>query len=152
MSEHITDLEWTLESGTFANKDYSRDHAIRFKNGVALTVSAAVGYGGNPNAIDPEEVLVAAISSCHMLTFLAVAAVKGYTVQRYTDRAVGVLEKNAEGRISVTKATLYPVIEFAAERVPNPAELQDLHARAHRGCFVANSVRTEITIVSPAPA
>lgn len=147
MSEHVTQLQWQRNGGDFVAKTYSRDHLLSFKPGEALHVSAAPAYGGNPACVDPEEILTGALSSCHMLTFLAVAAVKGFVVESYADRAVGVLEKDADGRQSVTRVTLHPKVSFSG-REPTPEELSTLHERAHRGCFVANSVKTSVTIVS----
>jgi organic hydroperoxide reductase OsmC/OhrA len=147
MSEHITQLVWQRNGGDFVAKTYSRDHVLSFKPGEQLNVSAAPAYGGNAACVDPEEILTGALSSCHMLTFLAVAALKGYVVENYTDRAVGVLEKDAEGKISVTRVALHPKVSFSG-REPTTDELAALHERAHRGCFVANSVKTDVTIVS----
>jgi organic hydroperoxide reductase OsmC/OhrA len=91
---------------------------------------------------------VAALSSCHMLTFLAIASKKGFVVDDYRDEAVGVLEKNAEGRLAVTRVTLRPRIGFSGDRVPSVEEIERMHESAHRGCFIANSVRTEVTVAT----
>jgi len=147
MSEHRSTLRWQRLGGDFAAKTYSRDHTLEFKAGQQLKASAAPAYAGSADAADPEEMLTAALSSCHMLTFLALAAQKGFTVESYGDEAVGVLEKNPEGRLALTRVTLSPTIIFAGTG-PTEDELRVLHERAHRGCFVANSVKTEVTVAA----
>ena len=111
-----------------------------------MAASAAPDYKGDPGRVDPEAALVAAISSCHMLTFLALAAKKRFVVDSYVDDAVGFMEKNQEGRVAVTRVTLRPAIAFGGERRPSPADLDKLHHQAHEHCFIANSVRTEISV------
>ena len=98
------------------------------------------------SAVDPEEAFVAAIASCHMLSFLDLAARHGFTVERYADEAVGRLAKNAAGRIAVTLVTLHPRIEFAGDRQPTRGNIEDLHREAHAVCFIASSVKTEIRV------
>lgn len=154
MSEHRTSLRWTRTAADFDYKTYNRDHTVAFKNGQSLTMSAAVAYRGNPNHVDPEETLVAALSSCHMLTFLALAANRKLIVDEYTDDAVGYLEKNANGKLAITRIVLRPRITFAGDAQPDAQTLDQLHHKAHQECFIANSVLTEITVeqASPAPA
>jgi organic hydroperoxide reductase OsmC/OhrA len=98
-------------------------------------------------AVDPEEAFVASLSSCHMLWFLSISADRGFVVDAYEDRAVGVMARNAEGRVAMTEVTLRPQVAFAGMR-PAPAELDDLHAAAHRECFIANSVKTLVRVDS----
>ena len=102
-------------------------------------------------AVDPEEALVAALSSCHMLTFLYLAAKQGYVIDSYADEAVGVMTKNARGKLFVSKVALRPRIAFAGRKQPSAAELAELHHHAHEECYIANSVLTEV-VVDPAPA
>lgn len=146
MSEHRVQTIWQRTSTDFTYATYNRDHEWRFKGGVVVGASASPQYKGSPNMPDPEDAFVAALSSCHMLTFLAVAAKRGFVVERYEDAAVGVLEKNTEGRIAVTRVTLRPVIAFGGDKQPGAEELAGLHHRAHQSCMIANSVRTEVTI------
>jgi len=146
MSEHKVDLEWKRESERFTYDTYNRDHVVTFEGGARVPVSAAPAYRGNPALVNPEEGLVAALSSCHMLTFLAVAAKKRFIVDRYSDHAVGFLEKNQNGRLAITRVVLHPQVEFNGPTLPNPTEIAELHALAHSGCFIANSVTTEVTI------
>jgi organic hydroperoxide reductase OsmC/OhrA len=146
MSEHRADIHWQRDGVAFDYESYSRDHNWDFGHGLQVPASAAPEYLGHAERCDPEQALVAALSSCHMLTFLAIAAKKGFVVDEYHDQAVGVLEKNAEGRLAITRVTLRPRIRFGAERVPSADETRRMHESAHRNCFIANSVRTEVTV------
>jgi len=101
--------------------------------------------------VDPEEMFVASLSNCHMLTFLHVARLKGFVVTRYRDEAVGVMEKNAEGRMAVTRVTLHPEIVYEGRR-PTADETHALHHEAHEECFIANSVKTEVVVEEVEPA
>ena len=103
----------------------------------------------NPAGVDPEEAFVASISSCHMLTFVWLASRAGFAVATYRDEAVGTTAKNERGAVWVNRVTLSPQITYAGDRVPTPAELAQLHHNAHEGCFIANSVKTEIDISGP---
>lgn len=146
MSEHKVGLEWKRESEGFTYDTYNRDHVITFEGGASVTASAAPAYRGNPALVNPEEGLVAALSSCHMLTFLAVAAKKRFIVDRYSDHAVGFLEKNPQGKLAITRVVLHPRVEFSGPTAPTAKELVGLHEQAHSGCFIANSVTTEVRI------
>jgi organic hydroperoxide reductase OsmC/OhrA len=146
MSEHAISLEWKRESQVFTYDTYNRNHVVIFEGGTRVSASAAPAYRGDPALVNPEEAFVAALSSCHMLTFLAVAAKKRFVVDRYSDRAVGRLEKNDKGRMAVTQVVLHPQIEFGGSITPTPEEIAQLHEQAHAGCFIANSVTTEVKI------
>lgn len=146
MSTHTAFLSWRRSTADFEPATYDRNHTVRFENGQSLLFSAAPAYQGDAKAIDPEEAFVASLSSCHMLTFLAVAARKGLVVDTYRDSAVGLLEKNSEGRLAMTEVVLRPDIRFGGVGQPGPEELAALHQRAHRACFIANSVHTRIRI------
>lgn len=145
MSEHRAQIRFTHSSGHFADKSFSRDHQWLFKGDQTLLASSAPAYNGNPSAVDPEDAFTASLASCHMLTFLAIAAVKGFEVLSYADDALGTLDKNADGRMSMVKVVLRPRVVFG-ERQPGAEELAGLHERAHMNCFIANSVSTEVTI------
>jgi len=145
VSEHRCSIEWQRAGADFDYESYSRNHTWHFENGVSVAASAAPDFLGDPGRVDPEEALVASISSCHMLTFLALAARKRWTVESYRDAAVGTLEKNADGRLAVTRVVLHPQVEFA-EPAPNAEQLEKAHHQAHQHCFVANSVRTQIDV------
>ncbi|MCI1728843.1 MAG: OsmC family protein [Chiayiivirga sp.] len=146
MSEHRIALDWRRDGHASAHDTYSRAHTIRFSGGQALRNSSAPDYFGDAALANPEELLVAALSSCHMLTFLAVAAKRGFVVERYVDDAVGVLEKNSDGKPAVTRVRLRPQVEFGGEKQPDATELDNLHHKAHQHCIVANSVKTEVEV------
>jgi len=148
MSEHVATVAWKRESESFDYKSYNRDHTWSFDGDMQVRASAAPAYRGNPALVDPEEALVASLSSCHMLTFLALASQKGFVVDSYTDRAVGHLEKNSKGKLAITRVDLYPNIAFAGSNKPTSEQLAELHDRSHHECFIANSVLTEVQVKS----
>lgn len=151
MSEHHAKVVWQRQSADFTYATYNREHEWLFKGDVRVPASAAPQFRGSDRCPDPEDAFVASLSSCHMLTFLAVAAKRGYVVDRYEDAAVGHLEKNEQGKLAITRVELVPVIAFAGAKTPDAATLQQMHDAAHHECFIANSVRTVVT-VKPAPA
>jgi organic hydroperoxide reductase OsmC/OhrA len=146
MSEHKVTVDWERETPDFAYETYNRDHDWVFDAGVTVRASANPAYLGSETCVDPEEAFVASLSSCHMLTFLAIAARKRYVVDGYHDEAVGVLAKDAAGRLAVTRVALRPQVRFSGEKVPGPEELRQLHDQAHHACFIANSVKTEVVV------
>lgn len=146
MSEHKASIRWNRGSHRFTYEGYSRDHKWSFDGGQSLMASAAPAYLGNPEGVDPEEALVAALSSCHMLTLLAIAAKKGWVVESYEDDALGTLARNADGKLALTQVVLQPRIAFSGDRLPDADALQRLHQQSHEHCFIANSVRTTIRI------
>ena len=148
MSEHTAKISWSRGSRDFSYDTYSRDHTWTFGAGVQLQASAAPDYMGSAEKVDPEEAFVAALSSCHMLTFLAIAARKHLIVDSYVDAAVGYLEKDDEGTLCVTRVVLRPKVSFAAQSSPSASALEKLHQQAHEHCFIANSVRSSVTIES----
>ena len=148
MSEHSAQIAWSRDGAEFRYESYPREHRWRFDGGVEVPASASPQYLGGENAVDPEEALVASIASCHMLTFLSVAARKRIVVDRYEDSPRGYLEKNEEGRLAITRVVLRPRIEFA-EDAPDAALLEQLHELSHRNCFIANSVRCEVSVAAP---
>ena len=146
MSEHVVDVSWSRGEREFTYENYSRDHEWRFDGGVTVPGSANPAYlGTDSGTVDPEEAFVAALSSCHMLTFLAIAAKKRLVVDSYVDHAVGVMAKNEAGRMAVTRVTLHPEIVFAGD-APDEAALDRLHHLSHQECFIANSVTTEVVV------
>jgi organic hydroperoxide reductase OsmC/OhrA len=146
MSEHHASIRWVRCSESFAYPDYNRNHAWVFPGGTKIAASAATQFLGEPDCVDPEEAFVAAISSCHMLTFLAICARKRITVNSYRDDAVGYLKKNGQGKLSITRVTLKPDIAFDGEP-PDPDQMEQLHYLSHEECFIANSVNTEIKVI-----
>lgn len=149
MSEHRATIDWQRTSADFSYATYNRAHEWRF-NAATVPASATKEYRGEEARVNPEEALVAALSSCHMLTFLAVAAKRKLSLDSYHDEAVGVLEKNAEGKLAITRVTLRPKIVWSGGALVSAADLEKMHHDAHVGCFIANSVTTEVT-VEPQP-
>ena len=145
MSEHHATVEWERGAAEFEYRSYSRDHTWTFEGGVRVGASSSPEYLGSRNRVDPEKAYVAALASCHMLTFLAIAARKRLVVDRYEDAAVGFLERNADGKLAVTRVVLRPRVSFGG-RPPSPEGLEKIHALAHKECFIANSVRTSVTV------
>jgi organic hydroperoxide reductase OsmC/OhrA len=146
MSEHHARIHWQRSTAGFDFEGYDRTHAWEFGGGVRLDASSAPEFRGRAELPNPEEALVAALSSCHMLTFLALAARKRLVVDRYDDEAVGTLAKNADGKLAVTRVVLRPRVVFGGERSPTPDEAARMHEQAHGQCFIANSVRTDVAI------
>jgi len=147
MSEHHATTRWTRGEKPFGYETYPRTHRWIFGGGAELDASSAPEYFGDAALPNPEEALVMALSSCHMLTFLAVAARRRFTVDSYEDAAVGHMEKNESGRIAITRVELRPRVAFSGANRPTKDELAKLHEQAHHACFIANSVRTEVTVV-----
>ncbi|MDF2813054.1 MAG: peroxiredoxin [Microvirga sp.] len=148
--EYRATIRWARNGESFSDGRYSRGHAWSFDGGIEVPASASPSVVPLPfsleNAVDPEEAFVAAISSCHMLTFLAIAAKKRFVVDRYEDKALGLMTKNDGGKLYVSKVTLDPVIDFSGEKIPTPEQIADLHHLSHQECFIANSVLTEIVV------
>jgi organic hydroperoxide reductase OsmC/OhrA len=153
MATYRASVDWTLAEGEdFVAGRYSRGHSVVFEGGHAAPGTASSHVVGNKwsvaGAVDPEQMLVGSISACHLLSFLHVARNAGLTVTRYRDHAAGVMEKNGDGRLAVTRVTLRPQIDFVGG--PPSAEVLDrLHHEAHETCFIANSVKTEIVVEAP---
>jgi organic hydroperoxide reductase OsmC/OhrA len=145
VSEHRVNLHWQRTSEDFHYDRYNREHRVEFGGGLAITGSAAQEYRGKPEHPNPEEALVYAAASCHMLSFLAIAAKRKLVVDGYEDRASGVLAKNAEGRLAITRITLRPVITWAGE-APSHETLTRMHEASHRECFIANSLKSEVVV------
>ncbi len=146
MSEHKITLTWKRGDTPFEYQKYPRDHTWKFDGGHEMQASAAPAYLGNPKFVDPEEAFVASLSSCQMLTFLAVACKKKFVLDEYVDEAVGHMEKNAEGKLAITRVTLRPRLKFSGDKQPTAEELKEMNHAAHDQCFIASSVKTEVTI------
>ncbi len=145
MSEHTATIDWSLGEAEFTYKTYPRDHTWRFEGGVTVAASAAPAYMGSADRVDPEEAFVASLSSCHMLTFLALCAKHSLPVASYRDKAVGQLEKTDGGKLAITRVTLHPEIVFSGD-APDAETLAKLHHEAHELCFIANSVTTDVRV------
>lgn len=150
MSGYTVSVVWArAATEPFVDNRYSRGHEWRFDSGAVVTASSSPEVVPLPlsraDAVDPEEVFIAALSSCHMLFFLSYAARAGFVVDRYEDEAVGELGKDAEGRRAMTVVRLRPKITWSGAE-PDPSEVICLHERAHSSCFIANSVKSEVVI------
>ena len=146
--QYTTHVKWQRNAKPFEVKTYDRTHNIKFAGGIAVEGSAAPEFLGNAALVNPEELFTASISSCFMLTFLYMAALKGLVVEEYTAEAVGSLGKNAEGKMAMTEVVLKPHIQFSADKTPDAATLNDLFKKAHDNCFISCSVKTKVTVVS----
>jgi organic hydroperoxide reductase OsmC/OhrA len=149
MSEHDATIEWQRQGADFDYKTYSRAHTLTFDGGVHVPASAAPANvpatAKGPAGVDPEQAFVASLSSCHMLWFLHLACKAKLVVDRYIDHASGILAKDASGREAMTRVTLRPTVTFSG-RAPSAEEHAQLHDAAHHRCFIANSVKTEVTL------
>src|SRR3954464_5053752 len=156
MAEHHATIRWEQAGGPFAKRQYSRAHTWSFDGGI--TVPAAASPHAVPvqftdeAAVDPEEAYVAAIASCHLLSFLPLAALAGFEVLRYEDEAVGRMTKNERGKYWVSEVELRPRISWAEGKSPSPEQLAEMHHRAHEECYIASSGRTEIRVAEPSAA
>jgi organic hydroperoxide reductase OsmC/OhrA len=154
MADYVATIDWSLTAAPedFLRGRYSRAHSIAFDGGVTIpgspSPSVVPAPWSDPSAVDPEELLVAALSNCHMLTFLHKAREAGYVVTGYRDEARGVMRKTAEGKIALTRVTLRPEIVFKGA-APDATTLDALHHAAHEDCFIASSVKTEVVVEAP---
>lgn len=152
MHKYEAQVSWNRDGAKFSDNRYSRGHEWSFDGGAKVMGSSSPASVPVPfsvvEAVDPEEALVASTSSCHMLWFLSIAAQRGYIVECYVDEAFGVLGKNAEGKIALTRITLRPKVEFSADKLPSAEELSSLHEAAHEECFIAHSLRSEVVVES----
>ena len=155
MHEYTVQIHWQRQGAAFTDKRYSRGHEWHFDGGVTVPGSSSPLSVRAPYsvvaAVDPEEAFVAALSSCHMLWFLDIAARAGWVVDDYCDDAVGVMTANAQGKPWMSLVTLRPRIVFAGDTQPDASEVARLHHVAHEECYIANSVRTEVRVELPLP-
>ena len=148
MATHEATVDWQRGDANFLDNRYSRRHDVAFDGGVSFAMSSAPSVvpvpRSDPAAVDPEEAFVAALASCHLLSFLYVAAKSGFVVDSYLDHAVGTMAKNARGKAFVSKVVLKPVVTFAGDAKPSAEQHAALHHQAHDECFIANSVLTDV--------
>jgi organic hydroperoxide reductase OsmC/OhrA len=148
MDEYVAEVIWARNGQDFISNNYSRKHILRFDGGIDVPGSSSPHVVPTPlselAAVDPEEAFIASLSSCHMLWFLSIAAKRKLCVERYTDKAVGVMAKNPQGKLAITLITLKPEVQFTGEKIPTIEQIHEMHHQAHNECFIANSVRTEI--------
>lgn len=150
MHQYRATITWQHTNGKFTAGQYSRKHLWHFDGGLEIPASASpqivpAPYS-NPSAVDPEEAFIASLASCHMLWFLSLAAKNNYIVQSYEDAAEGTMEENGEGEVAITKVVLKPEVRFGPKSKPSQRTFDQLHDQAHKKCFIARSVKTEIII------
>ena len=150
MSSHGCVVEWSRGDAPFTCGQYSRAHEWRFDGGAVVRGSSSPHSvrvpWSDPQAVDPEEALVAATASCHMLWFLSLAAEQGYVVDGYTDAAEAQLGPIGFGRQGILAIVLRPQVTFSRGREPDDAAVHQLHEVAHERCYIANSLRSEVRV------
>lgn len=151
MSQHTAVIEWQRGDQPFSDNKYSRAHNWTFDGGAVVRGSSTPSAMIPPplsdeTAVDPEEALVAAVSSCHMMFFLAYARKDGFVVDGYRDAAEGTLGKDERGKMSITDIVLRPAVNWSGDKVPDATQILDLHHRAHEACYIGNSVRSTVTV------
>ncbi len=147
MSEISIGLTWKLGDGKMTPENYSNVHEIIFTPKFKITADSAPDWRGNEINCNPEQTLAASLSSCHLMTFLALAAKMKWPVKSYKDKAIATLGKNSKGQMSVTKLELNPKVEFSNNFIVNPNEMKKVQDRAHRYCFIANSLSDEVKVL-----
>jgi len=149
MSNYSAKVVWEKSATeNFIDNKYSRAHRWSFDGGITVAASSSpqvvpLPYSVEAN-VDPEEAFIASLSSCHMLFFLSIAAKRGYVVEVYTDNAEGLMERDVDNRISMTKVTLKVAVQFSTQKRPNLQQLEKMHHLSHQQCFIANSVKSEV--------
>ena len=146
MSDLAIELHWERASSVLQAGAYSNEHTVQYNNRYDLPVDSAPDWGGNPDNTNPEQALASALSSCHMMTFLALAAKAGWPVASYHDYAEAHLGKNPKGQMSVTRIDLHPVVRFDTGFSVSDEELAQMQDRAHRYCFIANTLADSVEI------
>ena len=149
MSKYTATVKWQRGDEGFLDDNYSRGHVWEFDGGVSVPASASPHIVPLPKSVaenvDPEEAFVASLSSCHMLFFLSIAVKKGYIVDSYTDCAIGHMARNDQGKFAMTRVILRPKVVFSGDEQPTTEQLKNMHSQSHEQCFIANSVKTEVS-------
>jgi organic hydroperoxide reductase OsmC/OhrA len=150
MSAYTATLTWKRGDQVFTDAKYSRGHEIAFDAGFSVIGSSSPHVVRPPlsreDAVDPEELFVAALASCHMLFFLDFARRGGFVIDSYVDRAEGDLAKGADGKMQMTRVRLAPEIVWSGDKRPSAEEISDLHHKSHEACFIANAFKGEVVI------
>ncbi|HET9835432.1 MAG TPA: OsmC family protein [Rhodanobacteraceae bacterium] len=148
MSEYKARVEWSRGDSPFAGSRYSRGHRWLFDGGIEVPASSSPQVVPVPHsieaAVDPEEAFVASLSSCHMLWFLSIADRRGFIVDSYRDEPIGIMARDASGKLAITRVTLYPEATFDGRNPPTPDDVLGMHEQAHEQCFIARSVKTQV--------
>ncbi|MFC7369658.1 MULTISPECIES: OsmC family protein [Vreelandella] len=146
MSVHEAAIHWQHAPHTTEPNTYSRNHCVSLSGNQEVKVSASVEFKGDANCADPEQMLISAVSSCHMLFFLAIAEMQGFQVASYQDDPKGYLERSDKKGMAITRIELSPRITFDGDKVPDQKAIDNIHSKAHNNCFIRNSVTAEVTI------
>ncbi len=150
MSSHTATISWKRTGPDFLTGQYSREHTWTFDGGLVVPASPSPSAVrepySNPANVDPEEAFVASISSCHMLTFLYLASKQGFQVDSYSDDATGFMTPNEKGVPWVSAVTLRPRISYGGAKAPTAADAAHLHHLSHEQCFIANSIKTRVSV------
>lgn len=150
MTQFEANIAWERGAQPFTDNRYSRAHEWHFDGGLSVPGSSSPHSVplpmSDPGAVDPEEALVAAVSSCHMLFFLSIAAQRGFIVDSYRDHALGTLARDGDGKMAMTRIVLAPAIVFGGQRQPAQADLDAIHHSAHDKCYIANSIKSEVIV------
>ena len=146
MSKISIDLVWNLENGVLAPGEYSNKHKIKFNSSTSIIGDSAPDWKGDPKNSNPEQTLAASLSSCHMMTFLALAAKMKWPVLSYKDNAIAQIGKNSKGKMSVTSIELNPKVTFSKDFSITSEKIREVQDRAHRYCFIANSLSSEVQV------
>jgi len=154
MFEYKAKITWHRQiDEEFVQSKYSRGHEWSFDGGTTIPASSSPHIVPPPYSVeanvDPEEAFVAALSSCHMLLFLSIAAKRRFVVDTYIDNAVGIMEQDENGRFSISKVVLRPEIVFSGDKQPSKEQVIKMHHQSHTQCFIANSVKTNVITEIP---
>jgi organic hydroperoxide reductase OsmC/OhrA len=146
MSIHEAVISWHRYPHSSDPTTYSRNHVVTLSGNQQLDVSASVEFKGDSRCADPEQMLVSAVSSCHMLFFLAIAEFQGFCVESYEDNPQGFLEKSSKGGMEITRVILAPKVVFSGDKRPDQAAISKIHESAHKNCFIRNSITASVEI------
>ena len=146
MSVHEAKISWQQQPHSSDSTTYSRNHVVKLNGDQQLHVSASTEFKGDPNCADPEQMLVSAVSSCHMLFFLAIADFQGFSIASYEDAPLGYLEQNSKGGMEITRIILSPSVTFKGDKIPDQTAIEKIHNNAHKSCFIRNSITASVEI------
>lgn len=150
MSAYTASVVWSRGDAVFTDNKYARAYTVAFDGGVSIAGSASPANVPAPysraDAADPEELLVASVSACHMLWFIDYARRGGFVLDSYDDAAEGVMGKDDRGKVAFTAITLRPKCAWSGAQIPDAATLDELHHKAHEACFIANSLRCDVKV------
>lgn len=150
MLKHTATIRWINQGPNFLRRKYSREHTWQFDGGAIVPASPAPhtvpASWLNASSVDPEEAFVASLASCHMLWFLHIACDAGFEPESYEDAAEGLMTKNEQGKLWISRVTLRPRIIWKSPKMPTESEVSHLHHLAHEECFIAHSIRAEVVI------